>query len=67
MLDNQWSTIIADLFVNLAAGWFGAVVIAPMLANHTFFVDLTGFIANTLCGMMSLYTAYKFRTMHIYE
>jgi len=31
--DRRWGGVISDLLINLAAGWFGAVVIVPVFVG----------------------------------
>ena len=33
MVVEIWSSVLSDLLVNLAAGWLGAVVIVPAVAE----------------------------------
>jgi hypothetical protein len=34
-LDSGWLQIFSELFVNLAAGWWGAALIAPNLSDKS--------------------------------
>ncbi len=47
-----WLKAFSGLFLNLSAGWFGAVFILPGLTGNFLLVSLT---ANLLCGMLSLF------------
>ncbi len=52
-----WLTIFSDLFVNLAAGWVGAVVIVPNFTHERgrrkFFVLTGDILAIILCLVMA--------------
>lgn len=50
MHGRNWNYILSDLFVNLAAGWFGAVYIESSLSNTDFLALLNKFIL----GIISL-------------
>lgn len=62
-IDPIWFLIFSEFFVNLAAGWFGAIFIIPNFSGFkspfNFFV-LTGDI---LAGIVSLLIAYKLRKL----
>jgi len=63
MIDFTWFGIFSDLFINLAAGWFGAVIIVPNFSgiNPPFnFLILTG---DVLAGILSLVAAFKLRRL----
>ena len=60
-INPAWSSVVSDLFVNLSAGWFGAVLIVPNFfgLNPPFnSLVLTGDI---LAGIFSLLIAFKLK------
>ncbi|MBI2029172.1 hypothetical protein HYT02_02030 [Candidatus Gottesmanbacteria bacterium] len=62
-VDKNWFLILSEFFVNLAAGWFGALLIVPNFTgvNYPFnILILTG--DSTLC-IVSLLIGLKFRKL----
>ena len=53
---NPWSSVFSDLFVNLAAGWLGAVIILPV-AIKSYKVNKVYLLINIFCAIFSLVTA----------
>lgn len=63
MIGGNWNLILSDLFVNLAAGWFGSVFIE-------YNIDNAGFLTLTYkftFGILSLGYAKYFKDRNIYE
>lgn len=58
MLDSVWSGILSDLFVNLAAGWFGAVIIVPNFVEGKGKRKLLVLTTDVLLCIVSLATAF---------
>lgn len=56
-----WYQIISELFVNLAAGWFGVVFIQPYVDSIHTSQDILWLLFKVLSGIMSLFTAKFFR------
>lgn len=52
---------IADLFINLSAGWFGAAFILPMTVKK-FRVNVQLLILDIACGIVSLLIAIFIRS-----
>lgn len=50
MNGNSWATrkVVSEIFTNLAAGWFGLVLITPAAIPALSFSDLTGKITLSL-------------------
>lgn len=59
-IDPLWLTIFSDLFVNLAAGWFGAVIIVPFISRRQK-VPWWLLIFNVMSGILALFIAYFLR------
>ncbi|KKS73528.1 hypothetical protein A2781_00475 [Candidatus Gottesmanbacteria bacterium RIFCSPHIGHO2_01_FULL_42_27] len=54
--------IFADLFTNLAAGWFGAIVIFPNLFHFNNISELVlSLTLNFSLGLLSLLLAFYFK------
>ena len=64
MFNERWFIILSDLFVNLAAGWFGIILIGPALANISSFIDILWLLSNVIIGIICLLLAYKLRTFY---
>ena len=47
--------VFSDLFINLAAGWFGVVFIVPGITQFRTFDDYFWLTKNVGFGMVSLY------------
>jgi len=58
-----WNSILSDLFVNLSAGWFGAVLIVPNFTKETGYRRLWMLTANGVLGILSLLLAFKLRNL----
>jgi hypothetical protein len=59
-----WNTVFADLLINLAAGWFGAVFIAPNFAkNLSRKKKRLLLIQNSLTGILCLIVAHYLRNI----
>ena len=56
-----WFQIISELFVNIAAAWFGAVFIEPQINPITSFEDFLVLILRFGVGIISLFAAKFFR------
>ncbi len=51
-MSETWFSIISDLFVNLAAGWFGVVFIVPIQSKRVkvkFWLLTTNLVLGILC------------------
>jgi hypothetical protein len=57
-LSYLWLGILSELFINLAAGWFGVVFIVVNIDGKTTFENL---IFKTFLGILSLLIAKQFR------
>ena len=57
----MWFQIISELFVNLAAGWFGVVFIQPYLESIRTPEDILWLLFKTLSGIISLFIAKYLR------
>lgn len=57
---NLVFTILSELFVNLAAGWFGATFIIPLASKRSILKSRVLFL-NLLFGIISLILAYALR------
>lgn len=51
--------ILSQLFTNLAAGWFGVVLIAPGITKLDKFDDILWLTKNLLFGILSLVVAIR--------
>lgn len=62
MIDgNVWFEILSDLFVNLAAGWLGVVVVILPVTRLKRKIDWFGLTMNIVLATVSLVIAYKLR------
>ena len=62
MLSKSRLGIIAELFTNLSAGWFGAIVIFPNLFNYRNNIELIlSLTLNFSLGILSLLLAFYFK------
>ncbi len=57
-----WGTAIADLLINLSAGWLGAVVIIPNFSKETGAKKLFILTGDLLAAIVSLSLAVAIRT-----
>lgn len=57
---SVWNNTLADLLINLSAGWFGAVFIIPAFSNFTF-QSVPLLTIDFLLGILFLRLAYKLR------
>jgi hypothetical protein len=57
-LDQTLLSVSSDLFVNLAAGWIGVVIIAPNFSGATGFkrivILISDILAATLCVIFAI-------------
>jgi len=56
-----WFEILSDLFVNLAAGWFGLVLIETQLSPVTDISSVFFLTFKTLLGILSLILAKRLK------
>ncbi len=56
-----WLEILSELFVNLAAGWFGVVFVEQNIKPISSFGDVFILTFKTGLGILSLTLAKKFR------
>ena len=59
MFNERWFIILSDLFVNLAAGWFGIILIGPVLSEISSLFDIILFLNNAFFGSICLFLAYQ--------
>ncbi len=59
--DADWLEAIADLLVNLSAGWFGAIVIVPNFIGLEFPFSLMVLTQNIGNGIVSLAIAVSLK------
>jgi len=57
---QQWLSVLSDLFVNLAAGWFVVVFIEPQVSGVTS-QTVPPLILRLIAGILSLTIAKRFR------
>ena len=62
-IDAVWAQIISDLFVNLAAGWFGVVLILTPRGNLPRKVNLFVLTVDVTAGIVSLVLAFWLRNL----
>jgi hypothetical protein len=58
-LSNSWLKVLSGLFVNLGAGWFGVVFIAPGIVGQSFLLSSVVLTKNLLLGTLCLVMAKK--------
>jgi len=63
VINLTWFEIFSDLLVNLAAGWFGAVIIVPNFSGINPPFNLLILTGNVLAGILSLVAAFKLRRL----
>jgi len=56
-----WFAVLSDLLVNLSAGWLGAVVIIPAVAESPKRVDPVVLTGNILSAIFALVAAFELR------
>jgi hypothetical protein len=61
---NNFLSVTSDLFVNLSAGWFGAVFILP-ISFKRYKVNWKIFTMNILSGIVCLILAVLFRRINV--
>lgn len=61
--DRLWLLIISDLFVNLAAGWLGAVFIVPVTSKRPIKVKVGLLTTNLMFAIFSLIAAFELRKL----
>ena len=62
-LDPALSAVFSDLFVDLAAGWFGTVFVAPVITEFKGIGDIVFILHKLSLGCLSLLFAIKFREL----
>ncbi|EKE06422.1 MAG: hypothetical protein ACD_19C00014G0036 [uncultured bacterium] len=55
-----WDNLVSDLFVNMAAGWFGAVFIVPAFSSITI-QSVPLLTIDLMLGILFLRLAFKLR------
>jgi len=53
---SRWAGVFSDLFVNMAAGWFGAIVVFPILGLPGK-IDFRFLILDLIMAILSLLIA----------
>ena len=61
MPDADWLEAIADLLINLAAGWFGTVLIVPNFSGVEYPDNLKILTTDIVLGIVSLIIAVKLK------
>lgn len=56
-----WFGVLADLLINLSAGWFGAAFIVPNFSGLWWPYNLVVLTGDILVGIVSLVAAFKLR------
>lgn len=59
---STWFLVLSELFVNIAAAWFGLVFIETQLSSVRGFGDVSNLIFKFLIGILSLVIAKVFRS-----
>lgn len=59
---NNWPNIISDLFVNLAAGWIGAIIITPNYSKAKKFIKIVLLIVDIFAVILCLWLANYLKT-----
>lgn len=59
--DAEWLEATADLFINLSAGWFGAILIVPNLSRGEFPDNLKILTVDIVLGIVSLLFAVRLK------
>lgn len=63
MSDPAWSSIISELFIDLAAGWFGAVFIVPNFSEKRGLEKIIVLTLNIILGIVCLEFAFLARKL----
>jgi len=58
---NLWLNSISDLLINLSAGWFGVVFIAPAFSNLSLKYRIPILTGDFIMGILFLITAIGLR------
>ncbi len=61
MILDTWFSVLSDLLINLAAGWLGAVVIIPAIAESPKRVNPLMLTGNILFAIFALVIAFELR------
>lgn len=61
MNKSLWLDGIADLFINLSAGWFGAVFIVPVFSDSGLIFSLPVLTGDLVMGILFLVSAIELR------
>ena len=62
VLDKKlWLIGVSDLFINLSAGWFGAVFIIPVFSNSSLIYNLPILTGDLIMGILFLVSAIELR------
>lgn len=56
-------SIFSDLFVNLSAGWLGAIIVIPIIGGRRGKLKVLALIFNFILAILSLGISYKFRML----
>ncbi|OGK09992.1 hypothetical protein A2767_07795 [Candidatus Roizmanbacteria bacterium RIFCSPHIGHO2_01_FULL_35_10] len=62
-LDLTLASLFSDLFINLSAGWFGAVLILPATTKLLKKVNWLIMFGNIIFAILTLLVAYYFRLL----
>jgi len=60
-MNDTWLSVLSDLFINLAAGWFGAVLIVPNFIKTKSSKNIAVLTADLIFGILCLVIGYFFR------
>lgn len=63
--DPTWNQSIADLLINLSAGWYGAIFIIPVATKLTRKINIILLTVNLIIGTLSLVVAVELRKISI--
>lgn len=61
--DGGWLETIAELLINMAAGWFGAILIVPNFTGSDFPYNVFLLIGDLVGGIISLALAVKLKRL----
>lgn len=61
--DANWLETGADLLINLSAGWFGAILIAPNFTSLEYPFDLIILTQDLAIGIVSLVIAVRLKRL----
>jgi len=61
--DADWLEAIADLLINLAAGWFGAIFIVPNFSGLPYPLNVLVLTQDLIVGIVTLIAAIKLRRL----